>query len=275
MTLGRCWRLRGLEWGPPPPFQADRNATRAAITAEPWRLTFVASSSLAKKRGLGWGASSRSAELYGAQLVRGVTALALAVGCGSVDLWNNFTFGIVISLVIAAVMVIAGLMVISVPGMAASREMIREVTAMAETCDGENLAGVESIRAGEKGEGCRNLRQLVRPVCKSAPLRLLYPSASVFALESARQKRERTCMPTVLTGSGFSVRILSSDHRPSHVHVVGGCGEAVFFLSCPDGPPSLRENYGFKRAELNRVKQELNKALGHLCAEWRRIHGDF
>ncbi len=141
MTLGRCWRLRGLEWGPPPPFQADRNATRAAITAEPWRLTFVASSSLAKKRGLGWGASSRNAELYGAQLVRGVTALALAVGCGSVDIWNNFTFGIVISLVIAAVMVIAGLMVISVPGMAASREMIREVTAMAETCDGRKPRG--------------------------------------------------------------------------------------------------------------------------------------
>jgi hypothetical protein len=82
-------------------------------------------------------------------------------------------------------------------------------------------------------------------------------------------------MPTVLTVSGFSVRILSSDHRPSHVHVVGGSGKAVFFLNCPDGPPSLRENFGLKRAELNRVKQELSKLLEHLCAEWRRIHGDF
>lgn len=82
-------------------------------------------------------------------------------------------------------------------------------------------------------------------------------------------------MPTVLTVSGFSVRILSSDHRPSHVHVVSGSGKAVFLLNCPDGPPSLRENFGLKRAELNRVKQELNEALGHLCAEWRRIHGDF
>jgi hypothetical protein len=33
--------------------------------------------------------------------------------------------------------------------------------------------------------------------------------------------------------------------------------------------------FGLKRAELNRVKQELSKALEHLCAEWRRIHGDF
>lgn len=82
-------------------------------------------------------------------------------------------------------------------------------------------------------------------------------------------------MPTVLTVSGFSVRILSSDHRPSHVHVVRGSGKAVFFLNCPDGPPSLRENLGLKRAELNRAKQELSKAITHLCAEWRRIHGDF
>ncbi len=82
-------------------------------------------------------------------------------------------------------------------------------------------------------------------------------------------------MPTVLTVSGFSVRILSSDHRPSHVHVVSGSGKAVFYLNCPGGSPSLRENFGLKRAELNRVKQELSKALEHLCAEWRRIHGDF
>jgi len=51
----------------------------------------------------------------------------------------------------------------------------------------------------------------------------------------------------------------------------GGC-EAVFHLHCPDGPPSLRENYGFNRREMARIKAALHADLSGLCQHWKRIH---
>jgi Domain of unknown function (DUF4160) len=81
-------------------------------------------------------------------------------------------------------------------------------------------------------------------------------------------------MPTVLRFSGLRVSIRTNDHGPAHVHVTGGGKEALFYLNCPDGPPALRENYRFTRAELNTILAELGKALGALCEEWRRIHGN-
>lgn len=81
-------------------------------------------------------------------------------------------------------------------------------------------------------------------------------------------------MPTVANIGGLRVVIYSNDHRPAHVHVMGSGKEAVFLLNCPDGPPALRENFGFSRVELNRIQQALMNILASLCAEWRRIHGD-
>lgn len=82
-------------------------------------------------------------------------------------------------------------------------------------------------------------------------------------------------MPTVLRIEGLRVVIWPNDHRPAHVHVKGGGGEAVFNLHCLDGPPELRESYGFKLAEVNRIWDALVDALATLCAEWRTIHGDY
>lgn len=80
-------------------------------------------------------------------------------------------------------------------------------------------------------------------------------------------------MPTVLRFDGFSVVIYPADRMPSHVHVFGGGKEAIFNLNCPIGPVSLRENYGFFRAEFARIRDALNVAVPMLCEEWRRIHG--
>lgn len=82
-------------------------------------------------------------------------------------------------------------------------------------------------------------------------------------------------MPTVLRMDGLRVVIWSNDHRPAHVHVKSADGEAVFNLNCPDGPPELRESYGFRLTEVNRIEILLGKALPALCAEWRQIHGDY
>ena len=67
--------------------------------------------------------------------------------------------------------------------------------------------------------------------------------------------------------------IYPADHRPAHVHVIGAGGEAVFNLHCPNGPPELRESYGFGQHEVNRIQGALAGKIDILCEEWRRIHG--
>ena len=48
----------------------------------------------------------------------------------------------------------------------------------------------------------------------------------------------------------------------------------MFNLHCPDGPPKLRENYGFSQVECGRIKSALDKKLKNLCAAWSEIHGN-
>jgi hypothetical protein len=81
-------------------------------------------------------------------------------------------------------------------------------------------------------------------------------------------------MPTVLRIGSLRVVIWPNDHRPAQVHVMGAGGEAVFNLPCPHGPPALRESYGLKLADINKIEDALAAAITALCAEWRTIHGD-
>jgi Domain of unknown function (DUF4160) len=80
-------------------------------------------------------------------------------------------------------------------------------------------------------------------------------------------------MPTVLRLGGLRVTIYPNDHRPAHVHVIGGGREAVFDLHCPGGPAELRENYRFSRNDVNVIAAELSTRLPELCHAWERIHG--
>lgn len=82
-------------------------------------------------------------------------------------------------------------------------------------------------------------------------------------------------MPTILRIDGLRLVIYPNDHRPAHVHVIGPDGEAVFFLNCPNGPPELRECFGFKRTDTNRIRNELSDVLATLCEEWSRLHGHY
>ena len=81
-------------------------------------------------------------------------------------------------------------------------------------------------------------------------------------------------MPTVLTIFGLRVVIYPNDHRPAHVHVQGNGCEAVFNLRCPDGPPELRENYGFSQKDVGKIGGALVANMATLCTAWRQIHGD-
>ena len=82
-------------------------------------------------------------------------------------------------------------------------------------------------------------------------------------------------MPTVLRFLGFRVAIYLNDHRPAHVHVIGADREAVFELQCPDGPPKLRESFGFHHHQLSFVKARLADSVAKLSEDWERIHGDY
>lgn len=81
-------------------------------------------------------------------------------------------------------------------------------------------------------------------------------------------------MPTALRFAGLRVTIYPNDHHPAHVHVIGAGREAVFNLSCPEGPPELRESFGFAPHELNAVLDQLGRSLALLCDAWSRVHGD-
>ena len=83
-------------------------------------------------------------------------------------------------------------------------------------------------------------------------------------------------MPTIARlAGGYRVVVYPNDHRPDHVHVVGADREAVFLLNCPDGPPVLRESFGFGSRDLTRIRDDLARVLSTLCDAWRRIHGSF
>jgi len=82
-------------------------------------------------------------------------------------------------------------------------------------------------------------------------------------------------MPTIGRIDGLRVVIWPNDHRPAHVHVIGPDCEAVFNLGCPNGPPELRESYGFRLADLNGITEALTRNLAEYCGRWSEIHGDY
>ena len=67
-------------------------------------------------------------------------------------------------------------------------------------------------------------------------------------------------MPTVFEKDGYRFFFYSNDHRPVHVHVRYGNGEAVFNV---EDEIALRESQGLKIKELSKAQQlaEENKEL--------------
>ena len=49
----------------------------------------------------------------------------------------------------------------------------------------------------------------------------------------------------------------------------------MFNLNCPGGPPELRESFGFKVPDVNKIEAALVELVPALCAEWSAIHGDY
>jgi hypothetical protein len=80
-------------------------------------------------------------------------------------------------------------------------------------------------------------------------------------------------MPTIDRFNQYRVVIFSNDHRPAHVHVMGGEGEVVFQLQCPHGPLLLREVYRLSRRQVSDIERRLDPRHAAMCRHWRNIHG--
>jgi Domain of unknown function (DUF4160) len=72
---------------------------------------------------------------------------------------------------------------------------------------------------------------------------------------------------------GLRVVIYPNDHRPAHVHVIGRGCEAVFNMNCATGLVERRENYGFSKRALARIRSVLAEHSEELCRRWEEIHG--
>ncbi len=76
--------------------------------------------------------------------------------------------------------------------------------------------------------------------------------------------------PKVFEQDGYKFSFYSNEHRPIHVHVRHGSGEAVFEV---ETDVVLRESFGLKVSELSKAQllAEINKEL--LIQKWHEYFG--
>lgn len=72
-------------------------------------------------------------------------------------------------------------------------------------------------------------------------------------------------MPNIFTAAGYRFFFYSNDHRPIHVHVRKGDGEAVFNV---EGGIELRESVGLKVQELRRAEELARERRDLIIRKW-------
>jgi hypothetical protein len=76
-------------------------------------------------------------------------------------------------------------------------------------------------------------------------------------------------MPTIVI-DGYKFRFYSSDiNEPPHFHVIRGESEAKIWLQ----PVSVARNYGYQRAELNRIVKLAREHQETLLEVWNDYFG--
>lgn len=81
-------------------------------------------------------------------------------------------------------------------------------------------------------------------------------------------------MPTIVKGSGLRVQIFPNDHRPPHVHVVGGGFHAVILIGDEGAAPEFFE---LRSGDDRLVRKALNlvaESQDLLVQKWKLIHGE-
>ena len=79
-------------------------------------------------------------------------------------------------------------------------------------------------------------------------------------------------MPTIVKIDGFSVMIMSNDHRPPHVHVFRAEGRARITIGDQKNRPQIMEAISMSNKD---IKKALNIVIEHqkeISTAWREIH---
>ncbi|MBT4498541.1 MAG: DUF4160 domain-containing protein [Gemmatimonadetes bacterium] len=72
-------------------------------------------------------------------------------------------------------------------------------------------------------------------------------------------------MPKIFEKDGFKFFFYSNEHKPIHVHVRYGGGEAVFYI---ENFVELRESQGLKVRELSRAEQLAQEHQQLIIEKW-------
>lgn len=72
-------------------------------------------------------------------------------------------------------------------------------------------------------------------------------------------------MPTIFRKDGYQFLFYSNEHRPIHVHVRYGGGEAVFIV---EGEVELRESQGLKVRELSKAQMLAEENREAIIQKW-------
>ncbi|MBW4650297.1 MAG: DUF4160 domain-containing protein [Kastovskya adunca ATA6-11-RM4] len=71
---------------------------------------------------------------------------------------------------------------------------------------------------------------------------------------------------------GFSVRIYTNDHLPSHVHVIKAGGEAKINLGSETEDPSLIQIWNMSDGDVKKALQLIFVHQTELLKKWSEIH---
>lgn len=82
--------------------------------------------------------------------------------------------------------------------------------------------------------------------------------------------RNYQCVPKVFEKDGYRFFFYSNEHRPIHVHVRYGSGEAVFAV---EPEVELRESVALKVRELARAEQLARENQALIIAHWHEHIG--
>jgi hypothetical protein len=75
-------------------------------------------------------------------------------------------------------------------------------------------------------------------------------------------------MPKVFEKDGYKFSFYSNEHRPIHVHVRCGGGEAVFEV---ENQVELRESYGLKVGQLARAQRLAEENRDMIIEKWHEF----
>ena len=77
-------------------------------------------------------------------------------------------------------------------------------------------------------------------------------------------------MPTIFNKDGYKFLFYSNEHRPIHVHVRYGGGEAVFVV---ETEVELRESQGLKVRELSKAQSLAEENREMIIEKWHEYFG--